>query len=211
MASSFTTNVSMIEMFGTLRSVNCNGKDSNLLADVQWTSNTRCSLIEQGRLKCVVVPRSISKYFEALCNTIIQQEIQQQFANPLGSSELQTSVTVLAVLSAVLTQLFGSFQVQGVLTAASELWPHIHISDSLLMADSAVKMVEAGCRHIAVLGVDFMSENVRAILDRAGHEDIQVSSLACSLDHSHICVILGTIMSNSLFTSDGMYYKLKRH
>ncbi|KAL5991258.1 hypothetical protein ACLOJK_012165 [Asimina triloba] len=59
-------------------------------------------------------------------------------------------------------------EVQGVLTAAQKLWPHIHISDSLVMADRAVKMAEAGCQYIAVLGVDFMSENVRAILDQAG-------------------------------------------
>lgn len=30
------------------------------------------------------------------------------------------------------------------------------------------------CRAIAVLGVDFMSENVRAILDEAGHKDVKV-------------------------------------
>ncbi|RZS12326.1 hypothetical protein BHM03_00043737, partial [Ensete ventricosum] len=57
--------------------------------------------------------------------------------------------------------------VQGILTAAQKLWPHIHISDSLVMADSAVKMAEAGCEYITVLGVDFMSENVCAILDQA--------------------------------------------
>uniref|UniRef100_M8BCR8 quinolinate synthase n=1 Tax=Aegilops tauschii TaxID=37682 RepID=M8BCR8_AEGTA len=59
-------------------------------------------------------------------------------------------------------------EVQGILTAAKRQWPHIHISDSLVMADSAVQMAEAGCKYIAVLGVDFMSENVRAILDQAG-------------------------------------------
>ncbi|CAL5322007.1 unnamed protein product [Camellia sinensis] len=37
-----------------------------------------------------------------------------------------------------------------------------------VMADSAVKMVKAGCQYITVLGVDFMSENVRAILYQAG-------------------------------------------
>ncbi len=68
-------------------------------------------------------------------------------------------------------------QVQGVLTSAAERWPHIHISDSLVMADRAVKMVEEGCTTVAVLGVDFMSENVRAILDEAGHKDTKVSSL----------------------------------
>lgn len=63
-------------------------------------------------------------------------------------------------------------EVQGVLTTAQRQWPHIHISDSLVMADSAVKMAEAGCQHIMVLGVDFMSENVRSILDLAGFDNV---------------------------------------
>ncbi len=42
------------------------------------------------------------------------------------------------------------------------------------------------CSAIAVLGVDFMSENVRAILDEAGHADVAVfrmsaDSIGCSL------------------------------
>jgi quinolinate synthase len=65
-------------------------------------------------------------------------------------------------------------EVQGILTAAKKQWPHIHISDSLVMADSAVKMAEAGCDYITVLGVDFMSENVRAILDQAGFNKVFV-------------------------------------
>lgn len=68
----------------------------------------------------------------------------------------------------------GGAQVQGVLTTAAAEWPHIHISDSLAMADRAVAMAEAGCRAVCVLGVDFMSENVRAILDEAGHRDVAV-------------------------------------
>jgi hypothetical protein len=71
------------------------------------------------------------------------------------------------------TALHGPAQVQGVLSAAADQWPHIQVSDSLVMADAAVRMAEAGCRSIAVLGVDFMSENVRAILDEAGHADVQ--------------------------------------
>lgn len=63
-------------------------------------------------------------------------------------------------------------EVQGVLTAAQKHWPHIHISDSLVMADSAVKMAKAGCQFITVLGVDFMSENVRAILNQAGFSEV---------------------------------------
>ncbi|KAG2437634.1 hypothetical protein HYH02_011273 [Chlamydomonas schloesseri] len=77
-------------------------------------------------------------------------------------------------------------QVQGVLSAAAEQWPHIAISDSLVMADTAVRMAEAGCTTICVLGVDFMSENVRAILDEAGHTGVKVyrlaeSDIGCSL------------------------------
>lgn len=64
-------------------------------------------------------------------------------------------------------------EVQGVLTAAQKHWPHISISDSLIMADSAVTMAKAGCQFITVLGVDFMSENVRAILDQAGFEEVR--------------------------------------
>ena len=60
------------------------------------------------------------------------------------------------------------------LTSAASQWPHIHISDSLVMADAAVKMARSGCTSVAVLGVDFMSENVRAILDDGGFQHVQV-------------------------------------
>ena len=66
-------------------------------------------------------------------------------------------------------------EVQGVLSAAGASWPHIHVSDSLVMADAALRMVQSGCRAVCVLGVDFMSENVRAIMDEAGYNDIPVS------------------------------------
>ena len=66
-------------------------------------------------------------------------------------------------------------EVQGILTAAQKQWPHIYISDSLVMADTAVKMAKAGCQFITVLGVDFMSENVRAILDQAGFSEVCIS------------------------------------
>ena len=71
-------------------------------------------------------------------------------------------------------------EVQGVLTAAQKQWPHIHISDSLVMADRAVNMAKAGCQFIAVLGVDFMSENVRAILDQAGYDKVNLTSAVLS-------------------------------
>ncbi|MBA0604432.1 hypothetical protein Godav_017092 [Gossypium davidsonii] len=72
-------------------------------------------------------------------------------------------------------------EVQGILTAAQKEWPHIHISDSLVMADSAVKMVKSGCKFITVLGVDFMSENVRAILDQAGFGEFYVQLYGMTL------------------------------
>ncbi|KAK8489567.1 hypothetical protein V6N13_123350 [Hibiscus sabdariffa] len=77
-------------------------------------------------------------------------------------------------------------EVQGILTAARKEWPHIHISDSLVMADSAVNMAKSGCKFITVLGVDFMSENVRAILDQAGFGQVGVyrmssERIGCSL------------------------------
>lgn len=84
-------------------------------------------------------------------------------------------------------------QVQGVLTSAAARWPHIHISDSLVMADRAVKMAEQGCTTMAVLGVDFMSENVAAILKEAGHGNVKVSCSSnggyrlASCFYSNIC------------------------
>lgn len=71
-------------------------------------------------------------------------------------------------------------EVQGILTAAQKQWPHIYISDSLVMADAALKMAKAGCKFITVLGVDFMSENVRAILDQAGFGDVCLASFLFS-------------------------------
>ena len=75
-------------------------------------------------------------------------------------------------------------ELQGVLAACA--WPHIGISDSLLMADRAVEQARAGCRAIVVLGVDFMSENARAMLDAAGFSAMPVYRVAaepigCSL------------------------------
>lgn len=75
-------------------------------------------------------------------------------------------------------------ELQGVLAACSH--PSIHVSDSLVMADKAVQMAKDGMRRIVVLGVDFMSENARAMLDAAGLREIPVYRVAadpigCSL------------------------------
>ena len=78
-------------------------------------------------------------------------------------------------------------ELQGVLSASD--WPHIQISDSLQMADRAIDMVRAGVRSVIVLGVDFMSENVRAMLDAAGFAKVPVfrvseKAIGCSLAQS---------------------------
>lgn len=80
----------------------------------------------------------------------------------------------------------GDDEGEGAAASNDQGWPHIKISDSLAMADAAVGMAEAGCRAIAVLGVDFMSENVRAILDAAGFEHVEVlrmsgEAIGCTL------------------------------
>jgi len=100
----------------------------------------------------------------------------------LDESQVNELVELLKVKKiGVVAHFYMDPEVQGVLTAAQKQWPHIHISDSLVMADSAVKMAEAGCQFIAVLGVDFMSENVRAILDQAGYEQVTLTSHQCHL------------------------------
>ncbi|KAG6552495.1 hypothetical protein Mapa_005915 [Marchantia paleacea] len=77
-------------------------------------------------------------------------------------------------------------EVQGVLVAAKKEWPHIHISDSLVMTKQAVKIAEVECKAVAVLGVDFMSENVCAILDKNVQTNVSVycmsnDEIGCSM------------------------------
>ncbi|KAK3136493.1 hypothetical protein QOZ80_5BG0436540 [Eleusine coracana subsp. coracana] len=113
-------------------------------------------------------------------------EAQAMFLSP-NESKISELVSALANKKiGVVAHFYMDPEVQGILTAAKKLWPHIHISDSLVMADSAVKMAEAGCDYITVLGVDFMSENVRAILDQAGFNKVGVyrmssEEIGCSL------------------------------
>ncbi|GIL75943.1 hypothetical protein Vretimale_5515 [Volvox reticuliferus] len=113
-------------------------------------------------------------------------EAQARYLRPDQQQVSQLADLLREKSIGVVAHFYMDPEVQGVLSAAGELWPHVAISDSLVMADTAVRMAEAGCRSICVLGVDFMSENVRAILDEAGHTDVQVYRLAeadigCSL------------------------------
>ncbi|KAK2080409.1 hypothetical protein QBZ16_000262 [Prototheca wickerhamii] len=97
---------------------------------------------------------------------------------------------LVAALSAkrvgVVAHFYMDPEVQGVLASAAQRWPHVAISDSLVMADKAVAMARGGCEAVAVLGVDFMSENVRAMLDEAGYGHVAVyrmdpGAIGCSL------------------------------
>jgi len=104
--------------------------------------------------------------------------------DPEAVAALASSLTSKKV--GVVAHFYMDPEVQGVLAAAASHWPHIRISDSLAMADAAVGMAAAGCGSIAVLGVDFMSENVRAILDGAGFADVAVlrmsaAAIGCTL------------------------------
>lgn len=78
-------------------------------------------------------------------------------------------------------------ELQGILSSLS--WPHTFIADSLAMGEAAAKMAQQGVQSVAVLGVDFMSESVRANLDSNGFPHIPVYRLSekkigCSLAES---------------------------
>jgi quinolinate synthase len=99
--------------------------------------------------------------------------------------------TLTALLSAthagVVAHFYMDAELQGTLAACA--WPDIHIADSLQMAERAVHMAEQGAKAIVVLGVDFMSENVRATLDASGFAHVPVYRVArdpigCSLAES---------------------------
>uniref|UniRef100_A0ACD5Y5F0 Uncharacterized protein n=1 Tax=Avena sativa TaxID=4498 RepID=A0ACD5Y5F0_AVESA len=113
-------------------------------------------------------------------------EAQAIFLSPDQSKIAELVNTLMERNIGIVAHFYMDPEVQGILTAAKRQWPHIHISDSLVMSDSAVQMAEAGCKYIAVLGVDFMSENVRAILDQAGFNEVEVyrmssEQIGCSL------------------------------
>ena len=114
-------------------------------------------------------------------------EAQAAFLDP-DPKDVQRLRTALQSLNAgVVAHFYMDPELQGVLSSCD--WPHIAISDSLKMADAAVNMAVSGISTIYVLGVDFMSENVRAMLDASGHTDVVVyrvdeRAIGCSLAES---------------------------
>lgn len=114
-------------------------------------------------------------------------EAQATFLEPQEEARAALDGLLRAANVGVVAHFYMDPELQGILSSCT--WPHIRISDSLLMADSAIEMAEAGVDKIVVLGVDFMSENVRAMLDASGHQAVPVyratsASIGCSLAES---------------------------
>ena len=106
---------------------------------------------------------------------------QAQFLHP-STDDVSKLVETLASQSVgVVAHFYMDAQLQGCLFAARAAgYPHIAVSDSLVMADRALAMAQAGCRAIAVLGVDFMAENVRCVLAQGGYAHVPVVRMASS-------------------------------
>ena len=97
---------------------------------------------------------------------------QADFLDPDPAWVARLDERLAAVNAGIVAHFYMDAELQGALFASQ--WPHIHISDSLLMADAAVDMANKGVDRVVVLGVDFMSENVRAMLDVGGHGQVEV-------------------------------------
>ncbi len=111
-------------------------------------------------------------------------EIQAAVLDPDPESVRQLTQLLEQTQAGVVAHYYMPPELQGVLLGSK--WPQVHVSDSLLMADRAVEMARAGVKALVVLGVNFMSENVRALLDAAGYAEVPVlraadSPIGCSL------------------------------
>ncbi len=111
-------------------------------------------------------------------------EAQAEYLLPDPVAVDKLTALLEATRTAVAAHFYMDPQLQGVLAAST--WPHTSVSDSLAMADKAIAMLEAGAERVVVLGVDFMSENVRAVFDAQGLDHVPVHRVAtepigCSL------------------------------
>ena len=103
-------------------------------------------------------------------------EAQAAFLKPDPAVVAELNELLRSKKIGVVAHFYMDPELQGVLAGCD--WEHIGVSDSLKMADRGGEMVEAGCESIVVLGVDFMSENARAMLDAAGHDEVPVYRVA---------------------------------
>ncbi|MGB5266017.1 MAG: quinolinate synthase NadA, partial [Polyangiales bacterium] len=135
-------------------------------------------------------------------------EAQAAFLEPDPGLVAQLGDLLREKNTGVVAHFYMDPELQGVLSACD--WPHIHVSDSLAMADRAIAMAEQGVSTIAVLGVDFMSENVRAMLDASGHAHIPVYRVAidpigCSLAESAEAEAYGAYLMNASETPRSLH------
>lgn len=135
-------------------------------------------------------------------------EAQAAFLRPDPGLVTQLAELLRDKNTGVVAHFYMDPELQGVLSACD--WPHVHVSDSLAMADRAIAMAEQGVGTIAVLGVDFMSENVRAMLDASGHRDIPVYRVAidpigCSLAESAEAAAYGAYLMEAAETPRSLH------
>jgi quinolinate synthase len=135
-------------------------------------------------------------------------EAQAAFLRPDPELVAQLTGLLREKNAGIVAHFYMDPELQGVLFACD--WPHIHVSDSLAMADRAIAMAEQGVGTIAVLGVDFMSENVRAMLDASGFEHIPVYRVAtepigCSLAESAEAAAYGAYLMEAAETPRSLH------
>lgn len=109
---------------------------------------------------------------------------QAAFLDPDDQSVRDLDDALQRTKSGVVAHFYMDAELQGVLYDCVQA--PVQISDSLAMADKAIEMAEEGIENVVVLGVDFMAENVRAMLSDVGHTEIGVYRVAdarigCSL------------------------------
>ena len=135
-------------------------------------------------------------------------EAQAQFLQPRPAIVKELDALLREKKIGVVAHFYMDPELQGVLSACS--WEHIGVSDSLVMADRGIRMADAGCRTIVVLGVDFMSENARALLTAAGYEDVPVYRVAsdpigCSLAESAEAQAYGAYLTEASRTTNALH------
>lgn len=135
-------------------------------------------------------------------------EAQAEFLRPRPDVVEELDALLAEKKIGVVAHFYMDPELQGVLSACEH--EHIHISDSLAMADAATGMVEGGAEHVVVLGVDFMSENARAVLDHGGHEGVPVYRVAadpigCSLAESAEAKAYGAYLFEASQTANALH------
>ena len=135
-------------------------------------------------------------------------EAQAKFLQPDQQAVAELSELLERYGAGIVAHFYMDVELQGVLSSCNS--PNIHISDSLLMADKAVQMASRGIDNIIVLGVDFMSENVRAVLDASGYEAVNVyrvdpRAIGCSLAESAEGLNYGAWLTKARETKNSLH------